>query len=403
MFYLALSAVFYLLSHVFNLCAFICGLLWLVPLYFEFCKRGLTFKQGFCWGLFVYGIHFSWMLQTLICHEMNFLLYLLWFFIIFWFALSTGAWFFLMRFSYILSTLCFFVFLTKLSLVFCGQLEGYCLLNPLLCFVQSPDCLWIVQFFGDCAGFLLLIVFSKFFVLFFQKLFGMFMFLLLIGFYCFISLFLIEKERPIIDGILALKPWWYGSKSAMFAGYRMADSLACVATVVEVQKIHAILLPESTFCFDIDEYVDFFPIWSDGLDDVFIIFGTHRKIQNCYQNCVFVLKNNKINFIYDKKHLMPLIERPLSSFFIKTSKNYGSDIINLSDQTYQIFLCSELFFEAKPVSQDTIILLWNDSWLSFEWTKNLAEKFIKYFALKYKVSIIYVSTQGRTNISMIGN
>ncbi len=404
MIYLFFSAMLYLCSHIFNVCAFACGLFWLIFLYFEYLLKGLSFKQGFCWGIFVYSVHFSWILKVVMYHQMSFLNYLLWLFIVFWFALSAGIWFFCMRFSWIISTVCFFMFLTKFSLVFCGPLEGYCLLNPLLCFVQVPSCLWIIKFFGDYAGFLLLTVFVHSFVSIKNQSFLYPLIIsLLCGIYLLIGLLFFQEKEPAINGIYSLKPWWYGCKSAMFAGYRMADSLSLITNFVEEKKIHTVVLPESTFCFDIDEYTDFFPIWSEGLDNVSILFGTHRKLYNYYQNCVLILKNKKIEYIYDKQHLMPFIEKPLFSSFGLISDTFKKDTIKLTDVTYQLFLCSELFFEIKPVTEKKVLFLWNDSWLSFDWTKLLAEKFIQYFTIKYQVAVFHVSTQGKTNISMIGN
>ena len=403
MMYIVFSAICYILSHFFPACAAFCGSAWLVLLYFKYKKNGLTFKEGFFWGLLVFGSHFSWVLATLISLKMNSLLYLLWFFIVFWYALSAGIWFFLTRYSFSLATLCFFVFLTKYSLIFCARLEGYCLLNPLLCYKNIPSFLWIIRLYGDYVGFLLFIILSECaaFVIMHKKFFYTLLLLLIILFDFFIGNFLLKKEDFTINEIVAVKPWWYGCKSGVFAGYRMAECLTYLSDFIEDKKIHAVIFPESTFCFDIDEYDDFFPIWSDGLEDVVIIFGTHRKVQNYYQNCVVILKNKKVERIYDKQHFMPYIEA--CCFFHVPHALLVNDEIELATKKYQLFVCSELFFEVKPVSQKMILFLWNDSWLFFDWTKHLAGAFIKYFSIKYEVQILHVSTQGKTNISMIGN
>ena len=124
-----------------------------------------------------------------------------------------------------------------------------------------------------------------------------------------------------------------------------------------------------------------------------------------------MLRDGVVVICYDKQHLMPFVERRpyffdllgLAQLFSSQAdeglnRDYGNDIILIEQQEYQLFLCSELFFQAKPIKQYPILLLWNDSWLYFEWTKRIALLFIDYFAMKHDVAIVHASTQGRTNI-----
>ena len=218
-------------------------------------------------------------------------------------------------------------------------------------------------------------------------------------------------KRPDTSGIVFIQPWWYGSKNPMFVGYRMVDSIA--ESFMQYPHAHTLIMPESTFCFDLQAYKNFISIWSDDLQGATLLLGSHRKSDTGFLNSIFVLRDRCVVQVYDKQHLMPFVERvPVffdmfgcGNLFLKDHENVCAksceDLVVLQGQVCQIFVCSELFFQTKKVKGFPIIFLWNDAWLQFDWTKKLALKFIVYFSLKHSVAVIHASTQGQTNLKFV--
>ncbi|OGB86003.1 hypothetical protein A3J41_01640 [candidate division TM6 bacterium RIFCSPHIGHO2_12_FULL_38_8] len=329
------------------------ALVWWVPLFMQSRYEKLSFWQGFFWGLIVFGFYLSWLGCMLVQHA-GWRGLLVWAMSVVWFSSASGLWFLGTGYSWILSTVLFFLFLTRLSLLPCGVAEGYCLLNPILPFFSS-----------SC-------------------------------------------DEKIANELIFIQPWWYGNKNPMFVGYRMVDALN--DCILQYPNAHAIVMPESTFCFDLHEYEKFISIWSDGLEGKTILLGTHRKFGNGYLNSVVAICDGKIQKVYDKQHLMPFVERVPNCFellgcahlFLKSREQAipqkGDDVFIIGQESYQVFVCSELFFQTKKVKGLPIIFLWNDAWLQFCWTQKLALKFVHYFAWLHGVAVIHASTQGRTNL-----
>ncbi|MBP7854636.1 hypothetical protein KAZ82_01725 [Candidatus Babeliales bacterium] len=230
-------------------------------------------------------------------------------------------------------------------------------------------------------------------------------------------LFFNVKQQPGTLCCKVLCPWWYQTTNSSYAGYRMVEDLnTCYANCRGDLKL--IVMPESTFCFDIKTYQYFISLWCENLDDVTIIFGTHEHHDGGAYNVVYAICNGSIIFRYRKQHLMPFVEyHPkwlqwfgIAPFFHGVAARVpdfqdqnNDDIIMLEGQLYQIFVCSELFFQAKSVKGYPIILLWNDSYLRYDWIKQLALIFIQYFEWKYQIVVWHVSTTGISNIGKVDN
>jgi len=226
------------------------------------------------------------------------------------------------------------------------------------------------------------------------------------------SFFYQEKKIPT-SHIKYLKPWWYGHHNPMFVGYRMVHDIGEV--IMTCPQTAYILMPESTFCWDVLEYQKFVPLWCDPDCGATIMFGGHRCVDGRTFNSFIVLRGGKITYYYDKQHLMPFVERVpkicsifgCGNFFINEEVDGCKcsvdclDTIELCGQTYQVFICSELFFEAKKVKGYPIILIWNESWFCCKYMKDLAILYIKYFEIKHDVMVLYASTQGRTNVGKV--
>jgi hypothetical protein len=383
----------------------ICSFVWLMPLIIKSRQQKLTFIDGFLWGLLVFGIHLSWLLVMLVDQSAGLTGIIIWVLTILWFCIASGIWMAMLRYSWFFATMLFLYFLMYWSLLPLGVLEGYPLINPLISLVCWPASLYFVQRYAEFITFALMIGCSwslaqmwlcrqtifeqiKFFVLAMACLLPF-----AIGYLWY------EPKTTSMHAMAYCKPWWHGCHSPMFAAYRMVDDLNdCMAKRPDVR---AIVYPESTFCFDFVRYQHFVPIWCDNLQNVCIVFGTHCNDANV----AIMMQDGKVTQIYQKQHFMPFLERAPRFFswlnFVKLLDQksvFQNDVFVVNGKKYQIFMCSELFFQSKVVKGYPILLLWNESWLVFNWLKNLAEAFIKYFSIKNNVAVIHASTQGRTNI-----
>jgi len=333
----------------------------------------------------------------------------IWLIAVTWFAISCAVWLRLTRYSWFFSTLLFFLFLIRCSLLLCGVLEGYPLIHPLIGLAQVRQSLWVVAWISDVGALSLIIGFSYFIA---QAVRTKKIYPALLALACLlpfaVGIFLYEKKEMKMQSTVVLYPWWYGCKSPMFAGYRIVHDLQKVCITATT-----IVMPESTFCFDLQEYQDFIKLWSDSVQGKTILLGGHRRIcqsSDFCSNSVFVLRNGGIEQIYDKQHGMPFVERVpaffdcigLGAVFLEKKSGsgvlYHDDVVEISGHRYQIFICSELFFESKPVKGYPVLLVWNETWLYFDWVKDLALLFIDYFSVKHDVAVVHVSTQGRTNV-----
>src|SRR5260370_39597464 len=98
-----------------------------------------------------------------------------------------------------------------------------------------------------------------------------------------------------------------------------------------------------------------------------VLIGGHRCVNEKNLNSFICLRGGKITYCYDKQHLIPFIEMipkvcqmlGCGEFFISAESacsypNDGMDTgdidtIEICGQIYQVFICSELFFEAKSI------------------------------------------------------
>lgn len=438
--YALTSVVLCLYSFLGGPLSWACSFIWMIPLFVWKNASGSDHKKSldvsfcsvlkrvrhilgfnFCtWGLLVFGIHFSWIACLMITRAV----YVwqgvfVWLIAVAWFTSWSCLWLWCITYpqasvlKQFVSTLLFFWFLAWWSLWPCGVFEGYPLINPLLPLAQYPELLWFLRWLGDVGGFVCLIGFqiavARLIVYRWSFLYLLLALLCLMPF-C-VGPLLYQKNAVQTDGFLFLEPWWYGTKNPMYAGYRMLYDLGKAAQQhVNNISIKAIILPESAFCFDVQEYAHFVPLWCEAVENTPIVFGGHYVQGAVCKNRIFVLCNGYIQQTYDKVHDMPFVERAPTLFakvglmpFVLHGVHHAipteqCDIVELCGKKYQIFICSEFFFEAKPVKGDTVLLLWNDSWLCFNWTKRLAMLFVLYFSVKYDVAVVHGSTGGITNI-----
>ena len=302
-------------------------------------------------------------------------------------------------------------------MIIIGCIEGMPLYNPLVLLSSYPVLLTPIYYIGDIGMLFVLfgvqLLIAKNFVT--KKIsYSYFIFIIALQ---IVALGLpAPLEKKDLKDVTVIIPWWHKKGDAMFCGYRLSHDI-CAAVQKKESKI--IITPESTFCYNLAEHKDFIPIWCDSAENIPMLLGAHCFKESSTHNGIFVLHNNEIVSHYFKKHQMPLVEKSswlerifnkavlsheLINFSIKNKDgsqirfDHDNDLIKINGQIYQIFICSEFFFEIKEALGYPILLLWNDTWLSSRYAQRLALLFIDYFQKKYTVDVYHIATSGLSNI-----
>lgn len=373
----------------------------LIPLY----KRQYTqlFLQGFIWGLIVFGSYWYWIIILFKNQSLYYTGIILWSVATIWCSLFSLLWIYLFNRSPIISTVIFFILVTKVILFPLGNLEGIPCINPLVLLSEYPFMLQPLYYLQD-IGMLAIIFGIQNWVA--KKNYQIFLlYCIAISAMGLLGLTLEKNKTKQINGAALITPWWYGQKKgAMFEGYRLAHDLCELSCKKDIKII---ITPESTFCFDIQEYENFIPLWCESANNIPILLGTHLFLNGFPHNAIVLLHNDKIVYSYFKQHDMPFMERNvwielflskpiLSQEFIpcKDKIMLQNDLLCMAGKIYQLFICSEFFFEVKKVWGYPVLFLWNDFWLSCDYMKNLSTLFIRYFEKKYYVDVYYLATNG---------
>ncbi len=386
----------------------------LIPL----CFKKQKIWDGLLWGTIVFLTYWFWLLILFKKYCVGIIGYIFYVAFIAWCATLSSIWLYFFDKAPVAATTIFFWFITKFSMIITGSFEGMPLINPLVLLADYPMILSPLPWIGDIGMFLILFGIQSWAAIEIKnknikRFLGYCLILLSLQ---LISFYFQEDTSKRMPGVSIIIPWWYQKGDGMFCGYRLSHDIC--------KEIHSknllpkiILTPESTFSFDLDEYKNFIPIWCESANNVPILLAGHYYKNKMTHNCIFLLHNNKILYQYFKQHRVPFLERSLwfekllwspilsSELILNTQDEDGIDTKNKEDriqienQYYQLFLCSEFFFEAKQVLGQPILLLWNDTWLCCDYAKKLAQLFMKYFEKKYRVDVYHLATSGVTNIS----
>lgn len=423
------SFFLFLAAHLLPVYFYGCIFLFLIPLFIRARLKKLMFLEGVVWGTLTFGLHLYWLLALVVtkCIALNgsifhvsaikgVCLYLL---VVAWCGLLSGAWFFLMRYSLLLATWIFFMVL-HLGVTFFYIIDGYPIFNPLVVLAARPELIWFISITREGVGLFLLIALQEAIALFWIKRSMVFILVALVVAVPFCSGFIFYKQQqknrtkmkyicPVWQLEVAQGHKLGTIKTAMSVGCRILSAIGDIYD--KNQKIKTILMPESTFCWNMYEYEQFYYFWCKNAPGVTILFGGHRCQDGATINSVFAIKDGELLFVYDKQHLMPIVEQNLSWLYWfnnllgdcdqaakPLNSSSSDDIISLQGKLYQIFICSELFFEAKKVKGYPVLLFFNELWLQSNYAKQLAILYINYFEIKHNVIVLYMSTEGRHNI-----
>ena len=404
--FIMLSAALYLFGMMFPAFCLVGMMTFLIPLLL---LPRVFWWHGYMWGTITFGVHTSWILILMHQKALGMQGYFFWMLLVTWFSCLSALWFYFFNQYPIISTVLFFIFMTNYSLIIGGVLDGYPLCNPMVALAEYPPLLYSLYWLRDIGYLWVLCGFQIAVVTVYQAPTKLSLICILLSLVIFLSGFILQKKDTDVHEVKigVVCPWWYNSKDPMFVGYRMAHDLSTIAQ--KHQNLDAIILPESSFCWNLYEYDLFFSIWSESVGEASIILGSHCLQGAITHNCAFLLHNRVLAAKYFKQHKMPLVERSLyveqwigSLLMSHQGESEGvlpsnSDEWVIGNCTYQIFICSELFFESKKVKGLPILLLWNDTWLCFDRMRYVARLFIRYFEQKYRVRVYHVSTLGHHN------
>ena len=400
--------------------------LFAVPIIYEQSYRKLTVKDGALWGLLVFSVHLIWFWALLFEKEISFLRISFSFFTISWFLAWTILFFcsisklnnllknklLVLCASLTILTAAYVWFIIKGSLFLLGLFEGYVFFNPFVALSYYPQLVWILHYTGVPLALCALIGLQVGLPLGFiykSKHCYIFAFICMMPF--FIGLYFYKPaQEPLIDtsNMVSITPWWLQDRrrdDPMFVGYRIVHDIAH-ATVDKDKAI--VLTPESSFGWNLYDHMLLTKMLCQNNEHT-ILLGSQRKENDKVYNSCFIIKEGNVLYTYDKQHLVPFVERmpyffsKLDVFNIKQnhfslSDKYENDVIYIEGKPYQLFICSELIFEAKKVKGLSIIFVCNDNWFKSDYCKKLLQLFTSYVSSMYKISIIYCTTSGYSNI-----
>ena len=154
-----------------------------------------------------------------------------------------------------------------------------------------------------------------------------------------------------------------------------------------------VILPESTFPYNLKSWKEKLNVWCDCHENVDIILGAHQMIGEKTYNCAYHIHNGVIAQTYCKEHLVPFMEHiPLLFTYFMIGETFtrkdrtfsypernNNDIFLINGKKYQLFICSELYQLTKPFKSDaTPMFIANNSWFMMNYAKRLAELFALY-------------------------
>ena len=406
------SAAFYAASFLIDFCWFF-SFVSCVPLFVQhFSSYSRALLSGFVWGIVVYGLTLSALLEVIVrlgekplsyVYALGFLGYFV-FFSMGWCACALffkrriGSWvagWFVSSFLYFVwMQTGFFYFLT-------GYLYGYPLACPLLPLMKAPAFLGLLPVMGWYGLLAALLFFQvgvaqkKMALLFF----GSVPFVL--GFFFFTPRKVYEKQ----DQKVIMVSQVFHNKTL----YARAQELCDV--VREAEQLHPcaqmLVLPESAFPFPLNEYEDVQKMLSRACNGKYLVLGSHYSGtgldgKEVLYNSAYVLHKSRIMFRYDKKLLLPFFEeQPIHSFFLQRTASpflVGKCAFNSQDSRLELCtipergifsfrICSELLWDV-PVGGQVLVLV-NDSHYRYGYFPRLFMLFAQFQALEKRTDLWY--------------
>lgn len=382
--------------------------LYLVPLFYVALYKKTTFKQGLLWGIVAYGIHFYYLFFLVHQRAQGSLRYIAVVFLIIYFGLYSGVWFYFMRqfsrykyFAVPVFTFIYLYFIFNYSLFIFGNCYGYvftCNLLPLV----NTHLISLLPVFGLWVLTAFIICFSLSLAYFFHTKSIkalLFSFVFLIPF--FFGPFKTVKTPGLFDKIGYVIPCCAINKTAFDIAQEIKYKI--IDLVKNSPQIKIVVTPESTFPFELNNCSEVINWWFCDLQnkDIHILLSAHRRDDKKLYNTIYHLHKGKVVNSYDKKQLVPFCEyvpdfwekaKGLISFggecFTSSQKEGYFDIDSVLIKPY---ICSDIFLGELDISSIPIFLFMNESWFTSPYIKELLYLYIKLKSIESNKDILVIA------------
>lgn len=364
--------------------------IYLVPLFYLALRIKISFKDGFIWGLITYSIHFYYLFVLINERAKGQFKILAPLFIVLYFSLLSGLWFwslklFKNRIWLIVSTFLHIYIVYSFSFFIFFVSTGYVLMHPFVPLAVNENFIKIISIIGIWPSTLLLIIFSLFTAQFFLNFSKQNLILTIL----LLMPFIIGFWIPITNKYINIEKIGYISPPKETNPYELAFKikLKILDLIKKNPKLRIICMPESSFPFELNKYNELINWWFCDINkkNYKILIGAHRLENGKLFNTIYHLEDNNIINYYDKKDLMFFVE--YLPFFWRNSNlikslffNGEKEISQGNSESYfvldkvaaNICVCSELFFNNHQFDKGEFILFFlNESWFSCNYIKRL--------------------------------
>lgn len=347
------------------------------------------FKAGWWWGVCVFGVHFTWLLELLLVHSkaswlLSGMIYLA---VVTYFALSSACWLLLaLGFGsilvFIMTSIGFWLCIEHWIFMLPGLGTGYPFLNPCIPLSSYTTFLKLIS----CVSILT----------------------------CPVN---IVYVAPVINRIKNTTAVWRTNPNAV--GHKVYHQL-CKHQDVSPQSFY--VAPETMFPFPLNHYPEVVDLWCGAMPCASHFFvGSILEERGKLYQAVFWLQQSPIINVYVKKILTPFVEKIpdmwkdikiLRNFFLAGCQDFCDDTkytvhgdTDFFDVTPRLRvvprICLEFFFQRsdefeqyKDHSKKTIILFFaNDSWFN-NFFRTILYRLLVIKAHRIGLPVVYVGHFG---------
>ncbi len=452
-FLLALSAILYVLAFVEPRYFWWTVFIFTVPLLYAVCHYRTSFKEGYFWGVLVFGLHLHGVLIGIVqmaegpwyarLVPASFIILYQAFFaaIAFWIAHILCLQSFVQKYCrcikenihvtihhctdrakgiiWTVALLAFSYHLNNFCLLLFDYCEGYVFMNPLIPLAQYP--IFLKALMIDPARWFGFSGISPFFI--HPIIINSFLFFAIRqrakkALLCFIIVFSSIFFLHAIQEKTIEKPAAYNHIKPLQLIFWSSPNISSMANAGRARFIELlrkwpdteiIIMPEAAFYCSHLEQEEISAYWNEENlgKPMHIILGSFRWAQDNYRNSFLWFYNGVIQASFDKKHAMLLTERTPTLFNRATihdlyfqrspeiiPSNNERPLLHITpDIDFVPYICSELFFNqyADDKHPDTTILaICNDNWAP-EYVGQLMKLCAIFKAVQWHRNILYIS------------
>ncbi len=391
----------------------------IIPIY----RKQGGFIAGYMWGLLFYSIHMLWFAHVLMQYTKHWLyVYLS---AVMYYSLYAGIWLWLQKylmnrlgyffsihkmeyvttpFTWVISTVTFWYVTCFCSLALFGCFEGYFLLNPLLPLISLSSWLEPIFYCGTMMYWLIIVLINIVLAEFCMSGKKKYIF----AAYFFIALPIIvsyfdHKNSVNVQKFAYIQPTWIAKNMSEQENFwKIHQELISLAK--EYPDVDYVIIPESSFPHPINKFDSQIGLLSSlFLPQTIIFLGCHILVNEKLYNCVACICHGKIDHVYKKSHLVPLVERVPNIFGYYFFENVFTDrshVFSYPEDGHKeglygldLRICSEFFCEPRSLSTKyPLIILANDSWFNYGHTLDLVYYSVYLAYLRLRKPIVYAGS-----------